>query len=142
MSLWGEIFLGVIAVATLSTALTQVALLIAAGRLARRVEQVANQIEQEIKPAFAHFNAIARDAARAASLATVQVERVDRLFGDIAQRVEQTMGAFHEVVVGPLRQGGAVTAAMAAFKAVLGVVRDARAGRARSRRDDEDALFI
>jgi hypothetical protein len=143
VSYWGEIFLGVIALATLTTSIILIVLLIAAARLARRIERLADRVERELTPAFGHLNAIARDAARATSLATAQVELVDRLFADVAQRVEQTLSVFQNVVAGPLRPGGAVAAAFTAFRTALAVIRNARnAHRRRSGRDDEDALFI
>ena len=73
MSLWGEIFLGVIAVATLVMAIGQVALMVAAGRMARRVGRLADVLDQELKPLFAQLNAVARDASRAASLSAMKV---------------------------------------------------------------------
>ncbi len=142
MSHLGEVFLGVIAVATLTTSIVLVALLVAAGRLARRIGRLADQLEHDLKPAFVHLNTIARDAARAATLATAQVERVDRLFNDVAHRVDDSIAAFQAVVTGPLRQGGAIAAAVTALRTVLGVIRDARGGRTSSGQDDEDALFI
>jgi hypothetical protein len=141
VSHWGELFLGVIAVATLTTSIILVALLVAAGRLARKIERLADKLERELEPAFTHVNAIARDAARAASIATAQVERVDRLFNDVAQRVDESLDVFQAIVTGPLRQGGAIASALTALRTVLSVIRDARGGR-RSGQEDEDALFI
>ena len=139
MSLWGEIFLGVIAVATLVMAIGQVALMVAAGRMARRLGRLADVLDQELKPLFAQLNAVARDASRAASLATAQVERADRLFGDLLARFEATLDALQAAVAVPLRQGPAL---LAAFRAVMTVLRDFKAGRRGTRHDDEDALFI
>ena len=140
MNVWAYVFLGVIAVATLTTAIVQVGVLIAAGRVARRIEGLADQMEHEMRPTFEHLNAIGRDATRAVSLATKQVERADRLFGDLALRVEETVAAVQDTVTGPAREGQAL---LAALKAAFSVLRDARR-RARSRRrsEDEDALFI
>jgi hypothetical protein len=59
--------------------------------MARRLEQLATQFEHDVRPIFGHLNAIGRDASRAAALATVQVERADKLFSEIATRVEQTL---------------------------------------------------
>jgi hypothetical protein len=137
---WPTIFLGIIAVATLVTAILQVAVLIAAGLLTRRVGRLLEKVEQELQPTFGQVNAISRDAARAVALATAQVERVDRLFADLAQRVEETFAAFQDNLAGPARQGKAF---MSALKAAFDVVRDARRrARARQRADDDDALFI
>ena len=142
MSRWAEVSLGVIAIATLTTSIMQVAVLVAVVSLARRIGRAVERFEQEIKPAIGHINAIARDAARAASLATAQVERVDRVFSELVDGVEQAIGVLQGFMSGPLRKGGPLSSAMSAFWAVFSVIRNARAGRARSRADEEDALFI
>lgn len=138
MTFWSQVFLGVIALATLTTAIVQVGLLIAASRVARRVEQLAHQFETDLRPTLVHVNAIGRDASRAVALATAQVERADRLFGEISRRVEETVAEVQNTVVGPAREGKAI---FSAIKAALSVLHDARR-RARQRAEDEDALFI
>jgi hypothetical protein len=134
-----EIFLGIIAFATLATAVVQIGLLVAAGLLARRLQRVVERAEREMQPIFEHLNAIGRDASRAASLATAQVERADRLFADVADRVEQTLNAVQTAVNIPVKEGAAV---MAGLRAFLSVLRDLRTSRPRPRAEDEDALFI
>lgn len=136
---WGEVFLGVIAVATLGTAIAQLGVLVTASRLARRIERLTDRLERDLKPIFEHWNVIGRDVSRAASLATAQVERVDRVFADLAERLDRTLDALQTAVVKPAREGAAL---LSAFYAVLNVIRNRRAGRARSRAEDEDALFI
>jgi prophage DNA circulation protein len=135
----GELFLGIIAVATLVTAIVQVGVLVAAGLLARRLQRVIERTESELKPMFEHANAIARDASRAAALATAQVERADHLFADAAQRLEDTMTKVQTLVNAPIREGAAMVSAV---RAVLNVFRDFRSGRSRPRAEDDDALFI
>ena len=140
MTTWSQIFLGVIALATLTTAIVQVGVLIAAGLVARRIERLVDKVERELQPAFAHVNAIGRDAARAVSLATVQVERADQLFTDLARKIDQTAATVQATIAAPARQGKAL---LAAFRAVLGAVGDARRrARTRHRAEEEDALFI
>ena len=141
MNTWSQIFLGVIAVATLATAIVQVGLLVAAGLLARRLARLVDQVEREIKPVFGHLNAIARDASRAAEVATAQMERVDRLFADLAERMDQTFSAFQATLAVPAREGRAV---LSALRAAVRAVRDFRSGATgrRSRSEEEDALFI
>jgi predicted PurR-regulated permease PerM len=134
-----ELFLGIIAVATLATAIVQVGVLVAAGLLARRLQRLVETADRELQPLLEHLNAIGRDASRAASLATAQVERADRLFADLAQRIEQILALIQSVVSGPVREGAAV---MSALRAILTFVRDTRAGRRTSRNEDEDALFV
>ena len=136
--MWGEVFLGVIAVATLASAVIQISLIIAAGRLARRVEHLVRGFELELKPFFGHMNAIGRDASRTASLATAQVERVDRLFADLVDRVDQSVNLVQATVTAPIREGAAI---MAGARAMFNSLRDLRF-RGRGRSDDEDVLFI
>ncbi|HKF66702.1 MAG TPA: hypothetical protein VKB36_09240, partial [Vicinamibacterales bacterium] len=90
MNTWATVFLGVIAVATLTTAILQVVLLVAATSLVRRITRFVDFIEVEVKPILAQVDAIARDASRAANLALAQVERADELLSNAMRRVEQT----------------------------------------------------
>jgi hypothetical protein len=137
----GEVFLGVIAVATLAMAIVQVGVIVAAGRLARRVEELADRLEKDVKPLFGHLNAIGRDASRAAALATAQVERADQLFSDVAIRIDQALNNVQNSLGMPAREGRAL---LSGFKAALQALRELRQnGRSRpSRSEDEDALFI
>ena len=141
MNTWAVVFLGVIAAATLATAIIQIAVIVAAGRLARRVERLADELEREVKPLFGHLNAIGRDAARAASLASLQVERADRLFADLAGRVDTALNGLQVAIGKPASEGRAL---LSAFKAAIQALKDARRG-SRARQgggEDEDALFI
>jgi hypothetical protein len=137
---WRDVFLGVIAVAALAIAIAQIVVIVSAAAAVKRAGQLADQFEREVKPLFGHLNAIARDAARAAQLASVQVERADKLFADLSVRLEDTMNLVQASVIAPAREGRALLSAMrAAFQAVR-EMRQARARQARS--EDEDALFI
>jgi hypothetical protein len=137
---WRDVFLGVIAVATLAIAVAQIGVIIAAGLMARRVGRMVDQIERDVKPLFGHLNAIGTDASRAVALATAQVERADKLFGEVAVRIEQSLAIVQGTIGAPAREGRAI---LGAFRAALQVLRDIRTRRSRSGRgDDEDALFI
>jgi hypothetical protein len=137
---WRDVFLGIIAVATLAIAVAQIAVIVAAAAAAKRVGQLADQLEREVKPLFGHLNAIGRDAARAAQLASAQVERADKLFADLTVRIDDTLNLVQASVIAPAREGRALLSAVrAAFQAVR-EIRQARARQARS--EDEDALFI
>jgi hypothetical protein len=89
----GELFLGIIAFAVLIMALIQVYAIFAGIRLAKRVDQLAVQLDQEIKPLLANLTALSSEAARAAALAAKQAERIDRVFGELVQRVDETLAA-------------------------------------------------
>jgi hypothetical protein len=146
---WASVFLGVIALATLATAIMQIVVLVAAGRLARRIERFVDHTERELKPIMGHLNAIGRDASKAASLATAQVERADRVIttqveradrvlATLVDRLGETLDTIQTAVVRPAREGAAL---LAGLRAALGIIRE-RGGRPRSRADDEKALFI
>jgi len=138
---WSEVFLGVIAVATLALAIVQVGVFVVAGLAVRRVTRLIATVEEELRPIFGHVNAIARDASRATALATAQVERADKLFADVALRVDQALNDVQASLGRPAREGRAL---ISAFKAAFQAIRDLRQhGRGRqTRSEDEDALFI
>lgn len=141
MSVWTDVFLGVIAVATLSTAIVQIAVIVAAGRAAKRMADVVDRFSQDVKPIIGQLNAMGRDASRATALAVAQVERADRLFTDVALRVDETLSSVQASIGKPAREGRAM---WTAFRVAFDVIREMRrSGRSRSNRsDDEDALFI
>ena len=93
MSDTAEVLLGIIAFSVLVMAVIQVAAIVAGIRLARRVDELAAKIDQEVKPLIANLTALTSEAARAAALAAAQVERFDRVFGDMAARVDHTLAA-------------------------------------------------
>ena len=139
MSGRAEFFLGVIAVATLSTAIVQISVLVAAGLLFRRIQKLVDHVETELKPVFESVQAIARDAARATSLAAAQVERVDRAMADLVERLERALNTIQGFLSGPLTSGmGWLNIGRTFFKLFRGL----RTDRRRSRGDEEDALFI
>jgi len=135
-----DLYLGLIAIATLLMALVQIGAIVAAALAARRIGRLADQIEREIRPLFDHVHAIGRDASRAAALAAAQVERADRLFADVAQKLEQTVNTLQASVAPAAREGWAIVSGFRAAMAAIRAVRESR-GR-RTRADDEDALFI
>lgn len=140
MSTWSVVFLGVIAVATLATAVVQIGLLVAAGLLTRRLGRFVDEVEREVKPIIGHLNAVSRDASRVTAIAVAQVERMDDLCSDVAAKIDQTITTIHSAIVKPAREGRAW---FLGFQAVLAAIREFRSGRSRSRgRDEDDGLFI
>ena len=135
-----QVFLGIIAFATLAMALVQVGFIIYGWTVARRVSRLLDQVETELKPLLDNLSAMARDAARASSLAVAQVERVDRLFTDLTNRIEETATTVQRAILTPLREGAAMMTAIRAALAVLKEVTSRPGGTART--EDEDALFI
>ena len=85
-----ELFLGIIAVSVLIMALIQVGAVVAAFRVAKRVEDMSRQLETDIKPLMTKLTEVAAELSRSATVASRQVERVDRLFGDRGKLLSET----------------------------------------------------
>ena len=144
MSETGELFLGLIAFGVLLMALIQVGAIVAGIRLARRVDQIATQLDQDIKPQLANLTALTNEAARTAALAAKQVERFDRVFAELTVRVDETLAAAQSFVTGPAEQGIAIFAGVSALIDSFRGLREASRRRQTSRPavDEEESLFI
>jgi len=138
---WSDLFLGVIAAATLLMALIQVGAMITALRLARQAQQAIQSVHQEVKPLLARAQSIAEEASRTVALATAQAQKVDRLITDLSQRVDETSAVLQHAIMTPAREGLAIVAAV---KAALAALRGMRELGTRNGRhaEEEDPLFI
>ncbi|HEY3884224.1 MAG TPA: hypothetical protein VGL62_03370 [Vicinamibacterales bacterium] len=140
MSDWSPIFLGIIAAATLVMALIQVGAIIALVRLAGQVRQLMAAVQVDLRPLIARATAIADEAAKTATLATAQAQKIDALVTELTRRVDETSAVVQDAIITPAREGLAIVAAIKAGLSALRGLRDFR-GRPGSV-DDEDALFI
>ncbi len=135
-----ETFLGIIAVATLLMALIQVGAIVAILRVARQAQQSIAEVQRDVRPLIAKATAVADEASRTATIATVQAEKIDRLLTDLAVRVDETAGVVQQAIITPAREGMAIVAAL---KAGLGALRGFRERPRHGRSaDEEDPLFI
>ncbi len=137
-----EVYLGIIAASVAVMVLVQLAAVVFAARAARRLDRIASQLEDDIRPVVASLRALTADAARATSLAAAQVERADRLFSDVAGRIEQTLAGIQDTLIGPAREGFAW---LSGLKAILAAFLDLKRSPPRPRRggvEDDEALFI
>jgi hypothetical protein len=136
----GEVFLGLIAAATVLMALIQVGALIAILRIARQAQQTMNQLQRDVRPLIAKATAVADEASRTASLATLQAQKIDRLVTDLAQRADETVGVVQRAIITPAKEGMAILAAVkAGLHALQGFRERPRHGKPV---DEEDPLFI
>lgn len=135
---WSELFLGLIAAATVVMALIQVGALIAALRLAKQAQEMMLTVQRDVQPLIAQAHAIADEATRTVAIARAQAEKVDRVVTDLSRRVEDTAAVLQNAIIAPARKGMAV---VAAIKAGLGAFRGLRPRHGRQA-DDEDPLFI
>ena len=144
MSDWAVIWLGVIAVSIALMAMIQIGLIIVSLRVARQLSAAADDIRKEIKPLVEKVHRIADDAARATSLASIQIERIDQILSTTTARVDEGLSILRNAIGGPLRQGYAVAlavrAAISAFSRRSD--RDTRRPSSAAPRDEEDALFV
>lgn len=138
---WSNLFLGVIAVATLIMAMIQLGAIIAVMRMAREAKQMMTSVQQDVRPLIARAHALAEEASRTVALATVQAQKIDRLVTDLSRRVDETASVLQAAIITPAREGMAI---IAAVKAALGALRGFRERRPRNGRhaDEEDPLFI
>lgn len=146
MSETGEVLLGIIAVAVAVMAIVQVGAVVAGLRLARRVEQIADQVESGVRPLLSNLTILSAEATRAATVAVGQLERIDRAVTELTTRLDHTLGAAQRIVAGPAKDGMAIVAGVkAAVTALQGMRESTRrrsAARAASFEEEERSLFI
>jgi hypothetical protein len=121
-------------------AIMQVALIVFAVSAARRIGEVAERVERDLKPVVSNLQSMTTEAARVTALAAAQMERADRLFGDVGRRAEQVMAAV-PALLGPAGKGFAF---LNGIKAALAAIQELRRSSRRGapHHDEEDALFI
>jgi two-component sensor histidine kinase len=137
-----DVFLGLIALATVVMAVVQIGLIVVAMRLANRIDQLSAQVQRELGPLAERLSRVADNLQRASSLAAVQVERLDRMVAGASKRADETMSLVQGAVVGPIREGLAVIAALRGIVAAVRSFRGHGSSRAAAKFDDEDPLFI
>ncbi len=142
MTDWSLVFLGAIALATLTMAVIQVGVIVYAGRLKWRMDRLAETVEQELKPLIGRLKEMSGDAARVTSLAVAQAERVDQLFAEFSQRSDHILSLVQNAVVVPAREGMAVLEGLRAGLAALRSLAERRASQRSGTAEDEEALFI
>ena len=136
-----ELFLGIIALAVLVMAVIQVAAVVLAARTARRVDRLADRLEQDLRPIVSNLQTVTAEAARASALAAGQLERADRLFTDIGNRVDQILASVQETLIAPAREGFAWLTGLKAALAAFRELRESSPQRPAAV-DEDDALFI
>jgi hypothetical protein len=102
------VLLGIIAASVLAMAIGQVVAVTMAARTVRRVGESIGRIEDTLRPIVANVQKMSEDAARAAAIATAQVERADQLMTDVTRRVDETLTMVQDTILAPARNGIAV----------------------------------
>jgi hypothetical protein len=138
-----DVFLGLIALGVLVMAAIQVGAVVFALRAAKRLEGAVNSLQQDFKPILANLQAISADAARATATASAQVDRLEKMVGEIVKRVDMAATTVHDTIVAPVREVMAMVHGMkTVFAALRGEPGESQRRRRQAPADDEDPLFI
>lgn len=135
-----DVLLGLIALGVLVMAIIQVAAIVFAARAARRVGDAVSRFEDDVRPIVKNLQVMSAEAARATSAAAAQVDRAERMLGDLTVRMDETLTAVQQTILAPARDGLAV---LHGIRAALSALRSRDVRRSRpSHAEEEDALFI
>jgi len=146
MESWGVVFLGVIAASSVVQAVFLIGLARAGQRLGRRVEDLQQRIDRDLRPGLENLTRVTQSLACITDVAAAQTQRIGDVLAAV-DRVEETIGLVQRTVLKPL---SSLTDVMALLKGVrhgidvyrqLGHVRREQRGAARRYQDDEH-LFI
>ncbi len=102
MDTWAVVFLGIIAVASVVQSAFLIALALEGKKLSRRVADMQDRIERELKPSLDSVSRVARNLAEVSDLAVLQARRVDGLLADTIEKVEETTTLIRQVVLKPI----------------------------------------
>ena len=105
-----EVFLGVIAVATLVMALVQLGVLVAGIIAVKRMNEVLARVEDSARPVLAHVDDLVVDATASLAAMRAQLDRVERQAVHVLTRTDQAVQRVQEYVVAPAREGIALAA--------------------------------
>jgi hypothetical protein len=114
MTDWSAVFLGVIAVATLTMAVIQVGVLIGATRAAKKAGDAFDRIEAALQPVLTRTEGLAHDTSRLVARAGASLDRADQLIGTVETQVARASHAVEAGVKVPAREATALLAGVQA----------------------------
>ena len=125
-----DVYLGVIAAATLVMALVQIGVLIAGIIAVKRMREVLVRVEESARPVLAHVDDLVVDATESIAAVRAQLDRVERQTMHVLTRTDEAVQRVQTYLVAPAREGIALAAGaralVGAFRApLLRVVRSA-----------------
>lgn len=143
----GLAFLGVIALASAVQAVFIVGLMVYGRRMARRLDELQDRLEREIRPSLEALSRVTRNLGEVSDLAVLQARRLDDLLADTVGKIEEGTELVRRLVLRPLGPLVEVTAFFKGIRRGLQVFHQLRGGdsprRASARRYAEDEhLFI
>lgn len=149
MQTWGLAFLGIIALGSVVQAAFLVGLAMQGRRVARRLDELQERVDREIRPSLDNLQRVTRNLADVSDLAVLQVRRFDGLLADTVEKVEETTSLMRKVILrplGPLVDIAAflkgVRRGLEVYQQLRGFDRHERAAAARRYDADDEHLFI
>lgn len=147
MMILGVIFLGVIALSSLVQAAFLIGLAREGRELGRRVNEIEQRFETEIRPSLKNLARISQNFAEVSDVLSAQARRVDDFMADTVGKLEEATSSLRDVVLKPLGPLVDITALLKGFQKGLEIYRrlggmdTAKKGVGRRYQDDEH-LFI
>lgn len=139
MSDWAVVYLAAMAVSLVVMASVQIGIAVMGWRIAQKALTTVEDLRRDVKPLIEKANRIADDAARISALATVQVERVDRLLEATTVRVDETLSILQQAIIEPVKHGAAL---ITAFRVGFAAFRSWQGRPRETSREEDDALFV
>jgi hypothetical protein len=140
-------FLGVIAVSSLVQAAFLIGLAMSARRLGRRVDEMQQRLDHDLRPTLESLSRISRNLAEVSDTAVLQARRIDDLIADTVEKVEETTSVVRSFVVRPLGPLGDILAFLRGLRRGFEVYSQFRGHAsavrgARRRYAEDEHLFI
>ncbi|HET7293008.1 MAG TPA: hypothetical protein VFM88_11320 [Vicinamibacteria bacterium] len=148
MESWGVVFLGIIALGSLVQSAFLIGLAVSARRLSRRVADLQERVDRDLRPALDHLSRVTRNLAEVADLAVLQARRVDDLLADTVEKIESTTEVVRKLVLRPLGPLADLAAFFKGLRRGLEVYQTLRGFDRRERpprggyTEDDEHLFI
>ena len=148
MDSWGVTFLGIIALASLVQGAFLVGLAVSGRRLARRLDEIQDRLDRQIKPSLEQFARMSRNLAEISDIAVLEARRVDDLVADTIDKVEEATDVLRKLVLRPLGPLADIVAFLRGLRKGLEVYRSLGGFETHRRRPpreydaDDEHLFI
>jgi hypothetical protein len=105
-----DVYLGVIAAATVAMALVQIGVLVAGIIAVKRMNEALVRFEDSARPVLAHVDDLVVDATASIASVRAQLDRVEQQAVHVLTRTDQAVQQVRHYLVAPAREGIALAA--------------------------------
>jgi hypothetical protein len=105
-----DVYLGVIAAATVLMAVVQIGVLIAGIIAVKRMHEVLVRVEDSVRPVLAHVDELVVDTTESIAAVRAQLDRVERQTLHVLTRTDEAVQRVHTYLVAPAREAIALAA--------------------------------